>query len=78
MSSNGTTSAPEPYVYRLKAMAKAIDGDIVDFVIGFSLNLRHQVLTYGISSEMVSNSVRQEKKGKLCSRVPQELNTQFT
>jgi hypothetical protein len=44
MSSNASsrTSAPEPYVYRLRAVAKVADGDTVglDLDLGFSLTLR--------------------------------------
>ena len=69
MSSNGTstTSAPEPYVYRLKAMAKVVDGDTVDLDLdlGFSLTLRQRVRLYGIDApELRSKDPAEKAKGQ--------------
>jgi micrococcal nuclease len=43
-------STPEPYVYRLKALAKVVDGDTLDLDLdlGFSLVLRQRVRLLGV------------------------------
>ena len=45
MSANDIARTPEPFVYRLEAVAKVVDGDTVDLDLdlGFSLTLRQQV-----------------------------------
>ena len=69
MSSNasGTTSAPEPYVYRLRAVAKVVDGDTVDLDLdlGFSLTLRQRVRLNGIDApELRSKDPVEKAKGQ--------------
>jgi micrococcal nuclease len=47
-----SASSLEPSVYRLKAVAKVVDGDTVDLDLdlGFSLTLRQRVRLYGIDA----------------------------
>lgn len=63
MSSNGSAQAPEPFIYRLKAMAKVVDGDTVDLDLdlGFSLTLRQRVRLYGIDAPELRSKDPQEK-----------------
>jgi micrococcal nuclease len=68
MSTNGTTpsATPEPYVYRLKAVAKVVDGDTVDLDLdlGFSITLRQRVRLYGIDApELRSKDPIEKAKG---------------
>jgi micrococcal nuclease len=55
MSANDTARTPEPFVYRLKAVAKVVDGDTVDLDLdlGFSITLRQRVRLYGIDAPEV-------------------------
>jgi micrococcal nuclease len=65
MSATAATS-PEPYVYRLKAVAKVVDGDTVDLDLdlGFSLTLRQRVRLYGIDApELRSKDPAEKAKG---------------
>jgi micrococcal nuclease len=43
---------PEPFVYRLKALVKVVDGDTLDLELdlGFSLVLRQRVRLYGLDA----------------------------
>jgi len=54
MSANDTARTPEPFVYRLKAVAKVVDGDTVDLDLdlGLSINLRQRCVS------MATNRVR--------------------
>jgi micrococcal nuclease len=63
MSNNGSAQAPEPFIYRLKAMAKVVDGDTVDLDLdlGFSLTLRQRVRLYGIDAPELRSKDPQEK-----------------
>jgi micrococcal nuclease len=47
-----TTRIPEPFIYRLKAVAKVVDGDTLDLELdlGFSITLRQRVRLYGIET----------------------------
>ena len=53
MSANDTARTPEPFVYRLKAVAKVMGGDTVvggdtvdlDLDLGFSINLRQRCVS---------------------------------
>ena len=59
-------SAPEPYVYRLKALVRVIDGDTVDLDLdlGFSLTLRQRVRLYGVDApELRSKDPAEKAKG---------------
>jgi hypothetical protein len=61
MSANDTARTPEPFVYRLKAVAKVMGGDTVvdgdtvdlDLDLGFSITLRQRVRLYGIDAPEV-------------------------
>jgi micrococcal nuclease len=55
MSANDTARTPEPFVYRLEAVAKVVDGDTVDLDLdlGFSITLRQRVRLYGIDAPEV-------------------------
>jgi micrococcal nuclease len=68
MSTSATaTTAPEPYVYRLRAVAKVVDGDTVDLDLdlGFSLTLRQRVRLYGIDApELRSKDPAEKAKGQ--------------
>jgi micrococcal nuclease len=68
MSTSATAAtSPEPYVYRLKAVAKVVDGDTVDFDLdlGFSLTLRQRVRLYGIDApELRSKDPIEKAKGQ--------------
>lgn len=67
MSSNGSAQAPEPFIYRLKAMARVVDGDTVDLDLdlGFSLTLRQRVRLYGIDApELRSKDPQEKSKGQ--------------
>ena len=65
MNTNGTApgSTPEPYVYRLKAVAKVVDGDTVDLDLdlGFSITMRQRVRLYGIDAPEVRSKDPIEK-----------------
>jgi micrococcal nuclease len=69
MSTNGNSpsATPEPYVYRLKAVAKVVDGDTVDLDLdlGFSITLRQRVRLYGIDApELRSKDPNEKAKGQ--------------
>lgn len=69
MSTNGNSpsATPEPYVYRLKAVAKVVDGDTVDLDLdlGFSITLRQRVRLYGIDApELRSKDPIEKAKGQ--------------
>jgi micrococcal nuclease len=55
MSATDTARTPEPFVYRLKAVAKVVDGDTVDLDLdlGFSITLRQRVRLYGLDAPEV-------------------------
>jgi micrococcal nuclease len=57
------SSAPEPYVYRLKALVRVIDGDTVDLDLdlGFSLTLRQRVRLYGVDAPELRSKDPAEK-----------------
>jgi micrococcal nuclease len=66
-NSNSPSATPEPYVYRLKAVAKVVDGDTVDLDLdlGFSLTLRQRVRLYGIDApELRSKDPIEKAKGQ--------------
>jgi micrococcal nuclease len=59
-------STPEPFVYRLKALAKVVDGDTLDLDLdlGFSLVLRQRVRLYGLDApEIRSKDPAEKAKG---------------
>jgi micrococcal nuclease len=65
-SATAVISTPEPYVYRLKAVAKVVDGDTVDLDLdlGFSITLRQRVRLYGIDApELRSKDPAEKAKG---------------
>jgi micrococcal nuclease len=45
-------STPEPYMYRLEALAKVVDGDTLDLDLdlGFSMVLRQRVRLLGLDA----------------------------
>jgi hypothetical protein len=61
MSANDIARTPEPFVYRLEAVAKVMGGDTVvdgdtvdlDLDLGFSITLRQRVRLYGIDAPEV-------------------------
>ena len=66
-SATAVISTPEPYVYRLKAVAKVVDGDTVDLDLdlGFSITLRQRVRLYGIDApELRSKDPIEKAKGQ--------------
>ncbi len=57
---------PEPFVYRLKALVKVVDGDTLDLDLdlGFSLVLRQRVRLYGLDApEIRSKDPAEKAKG---------------
>jgi endonuclease YncB( thermonuclease family) len=56
-------STPEPYVYRLKAVAKVVDGDTLDLDLdlGFSLVLRQRVRLLGLDAPEIRSKDAAEK-----------------
>jgi micrococcal nuclease len=70
MSANDTARTPEPFVYRLKAVAKVVDGDTVDLDLdlGFSITLRQRVRLYGIDAPEVRTKDPIEKAKGLASQ----------
>ena len=56
-------TSPEPFVHRLKALAKVIDGDTVDLDLdlGFSLTLRQWVRLYGVDAPELRSKAPAEK-----------------
>ena len=62
-----TATAPEPFVYRVKALAKVVDGDTLDLDLdlGFSLTLRQRVRLNGIDTpELRSRNPQEKLKGQ--------------
>jgi micrococcal nuclease len=58
---------PEPFVYRLKALVKVVDGDTLDLDLdlGFSLVLRQRVRLYGLDApEIRSKDPSEKAKGQ--------------
>jgi micrococcal nuclease len=69
MKANGTaaTTSPDPYVYRLKALAKVVDGDTVDLDLdlGFSVTMRQRVRLIGLDApEIRSKDPIEKGKGQ--------------
>jgi|688.fasta_scaffold95292_2 micrococcal nuclease len=67
MSATDTARTPEPFVYRLKAVAKVVDGDTVglDLDLGFSITLRQRVRFYGLDApEIRSKDPAEKAKGQ--------------
>jgi micrococcal nuclease len=59
--------SPEPFVYRLKALVKVVDGDTLDLDLdlGFSLVLRQRVRLYGLDApELRSKDPAEKAKGQ--------------
>ena len=58
-----TTTTPEPFVYRLKAVAKIVDGDTVDLDLdlGFAITLRQRVRLNGIDAPEIHSKDPAEK-----------------
>ena len=59
-------SPPVPFVYRLKGLAKVVDGDTLDLGLdlGFSLVLRQRVRFYGLDApEVRSKDPAEKSKG---------------
>jgi micrococcal nuclease len=56
-------TSPEPFVYRLKVLAKVVDGDTVDLDLdlGFSLTLRQRVRLYGVDAPELRSKDPAEK-----------------
>ncbi len=56
-------TSPEPFVYRLKALAEVVDGDTVDLDLdlGFSLTLRQRVRLYGVDAPELRSKDHAEK-----------------
>ena len=59
-------STPEPYVYRLKAVAKVVDGDTLDLDLdlGFSLVLRQRVRLLGLDAPEIRSNKDPAEKAK--------------
>jgi endonuclease YncB( thermonuclease family) len=67
MSPSAKSHTPEPYVYRLKALAKVIDGDTadLDLDLGFSITLRQRIRLYGLDApEIHSKDPAEKAKGQ--------------
>ena len=67
MTANVNAAVPEPFVYRLKALAKVVDGDTLDLDLdlGFSLTLRQRVRLQGIDApELRSKDPAEKAKGQ--------------
>jgi micrococcal nuclease len=52
LTATGADRIPEPFVYRLKTVAKVVDGDTVDLDLdlGFSITLRQRVRLIGVDA----------------------------
>jgi micrococcal nuclease len=64
---SATPSAPEPFVYRLKAVAKVVDGDTVDLDLdlGFSITIRQRMRLIGLDApELRSKDPVEKAKGQ--------------
>ncbi len=63
MRAAGTAHPAEPYVYRLKAMVKVVDGDTVDLELdlGFSITLRQRVRLTGLDAPEIHSKDPAEK-----------------
>jgi endonuclease YncB( thermonuclease family) len=62
-----TARNPEPFVYRLKAVAKVVDGATMDLDLdlGFSITLRQRVRLYGLDApEIRSKNPAEKAKGQ--------------
>jgi micrococcal nuclease len=59
-----TPTTPDPYVYRLRSVAKVVDGDTVDLDLdlGFSIILRQRVRLIGIDAPEVRTRDAAEKQ----------------
>ena len=66
MTTNSAPS-PEPFVYRLKALVRVVDGDTLDLDLdlGFSLTLRQRVRLLGIDApELRSKDPAEKARGQ--------------
>jgi micrococcal nuclease len=63
MSATGTAHPADPFVYRLKALVKVVDGDTVDLDLdlGFSITLRQRVRLNGIDTPEIRSKDPAEK-----------------